>query len=87
MLELAQKCEVTGYPTLKIFRKGRVFDYNGGRDKWGFVNHMAKMQGPATEEKMSTREVKEYLKEDDVTIFGFFDSEDTPEFGLYEDAG
>ena len=27
--ELAQEYEVTGYPTIKMFRKGNAFDYNG----------------------------------------------------------
>lgn len=34
--ELATKYGVTGYPTLKIFRKGHVYDYKGeARDSWG----------------------------------------------------
>lgn len=33
--EVATRFGVTGYPTLKIFRKGKVFDYNGPREKHG----------------------------------------------------
>ena len=33
--EIASRFGVTGYPTLKIFRKGKVFDYNGPREKYG----------------------------------------------------
>lgn len=33
--EVASRFGVTGYPTLKIFRKGKAFDYNGPREKFG----------------------------------------------------
>lgn len=33
--EVALRFDVTGYPSLKIFRKGKAFDYNGPREKFG----------------------------------------------------
>jgi len=34
--ELASKYEVTRYPTIKVFRKGKASDYkSGAREKWG----------------------------------------------------
>ena len=33
--ELGTRFEVQGYPTLKIFRKGKPFDYDGPREEEG----------------------------------------------------
>lgn len=33
--DLAQQYNVTGYPTLFVFRKGVKYEYTGGREKQG----------------------------------------------------
>lgn len=37
--ELASRFQITGYPTLKIFRKGKAFNYNGPIEKYGRSSH------------------------------------------------
>lgn len=46
--ELAQRFGVTGYPTLKIFRKGKAFDYNGPREKFGRLTVCRRLLGRQT---------------------------------------
>ena len=33
--ELGTRFEVTSYPTMKIFRKGKPYEYKGARDEYG----------------------------------------------------
>ena len=36
--DLSQKYEVSGYPTLKIFRKGTAYEYDGPRHEEGMFS-------------------------------------------------
>ena len=38
--EIAKEFDVSGYPTLFVFRKGQKFEYNGGRDERTIVSYM-----------------------------------------------
>jgi len=42
---LAEKYDVSGYPTIKIFREGKVSDYEGPRDAKGIVKFVKKEVG------------------------------------------
>ena len=33
--EIAEKYQIQGYPTIKIFKNGKNFDYKGSRSKQG----------------------------------------------------
>nr|CAA68777.1 unnamed protein product [Mus musculus] len=85
--DLAKRFDVSGYPTLKIFRKGRPFDYNGPREKYGIVDYMIEQSGPPSKEILTLKQVQEFLKDgDDVVIIGLFQGDGDPAYLQYQDA-
>ncbi|KAM8967809.1 protein disulfide-isomerase A4 isoform 2-T2 [Pelodytes ibericus] len=85
--ELGTKYGVTGYPTLKIFRKGKAYDYNGPRENYGIVDYMTEQAGPPSKQIQAVKQVQEFLKDgDDVVIIGIFSGEDEKAYQLYQDA-
>ena len=60
--ELAQKYDVTGYPTIKMFRKGSVFDYNGGRERHSIVSYLTEQAGPPSTEITTKKAFDNILK-------------------------
>uniref|UniRef100_A0A3Q4ANH8 Protein disulfide-isomerase A4 n=1 Tax=Mola mola TaxID=94237 RepID=A0A3Q4ANH8_MOLML len=85
--EIASRFGVTGYPTLKIFRKGKVFDYNGPREKYGIVDHMSEQAGPPSKQVQAVKQVQELIKDgDDAVIVGVFSSEQDAAYEIYIEA-
>ncbi|XP_074123697.1 protein disulfide-isomerase A4 [Sminthopsis crassicaudata] len=84
--DLAKRFDVTGYPTLKIFRKGKAFDYNGPREKYGIVDYMIEQSEPPSKEILAVKQVQEFLKDgNDVIIIGIFKSADDQAYQLYQE--
>lgn len=84
--ELAKRFDVSGYPTLKIFRKGKPFDYNGPREKYGIVDYMVEQSGPPSKPLTSPKQVQEFLKDgDDVLIIGIFEGDSDPAYERYQE--
>ncbi|KAM8979283.1 protein disulfide-isomerase A4 [Sarcophilus harrisii] len=84
--DLAKRFDVTGYPTLKIFRKGKAFDYNGPREKYGIVDYMIEQSEPPSKEILAVKQVQEFLKEgNDVIVIGIFKSADDQAYQLYQE--
>ena len=83
--DLAKQYDVTGYPTMKIFRRGRAAEYKGPRTMRGIVEHMMMQSRPASEELSSMREVNQLLKGGRAFAVGFFESQASPLFELFLD--
>lgn len=71
--ETCSKFQVSGYPTLKIFKNGEVSsDYSGPREAAGIVKYMKAQTGPASRELKSLAELEKYLSAQETTIVGLF---------------
>lgn len=85
--ELCGSHGVQGYPTLKIFNKGKFYDdYKGGRDKEGIVKTMLKESGPVSKLLAAEDEVEDFKRGLDLSIIGYFSSEESTEFKYFKDA-
>ncbi|XP_029314163.1 protein disulfide-isomerase A4 [Cottoperca gobio] len=85
--EIATRFEVTGYPTIKIFRKGKMFDYNGPREQHGIVDYMGEQAGPPSKQFQAVKQVQELIKDgDDAVIVGVFSSEQDAAYEIYIEA-
>ncbi|XP_076461623.1 protein disulfide-isomerase A4-like [Babylonia areolata] len=83
---LAKEYGVSGYPRLKVFRKGQSYEYRGEREEDAIVEYMEKQRGdPAKPVDKSS--LKSFLKVDDITVLGFFLSDqDDSLLPIYQDA-
>jgi len=73
--QLGSRFGVTGYPSLKVFRKGAASEYKGPRDTNGIVSYMKKQEGASAKPLKSATEVQAFLKNKDVSVIGAFSSE------------
>lgn len=71
--ETCNKYQVSGYPTLKIFKNGEMSsDYNGPREAQGIVKYMKAQTGPASRELKTLAELEKFLTAQETSIVGFF---------------
>lgn len=84
---LASKYDVTGYPTLKIFRYGKVSDYKGGRTASDIVKTMLIEKDPHTFEITTSAHKKEVEKPSTVGVVGLFPGldKDSVEYQIFEE--
>lgn len=79
--ELGQRFGVTGYPTLKLFRYGRAYEYKGGRTADTIVTYLEKQLEPAVR-RLASRDDLEAFKTVSSAVFVAFlgDAQDVRAF-------
>lgn len=70
--ELADQYGIGGWPMFKLFRKGRVFDYNGPREKQNIIDFMKSQSKPPSEEKNHMLGITNNMDRTEVTVVGYF---------------
>jgi len=70
--ELADQYNVAGWPTLKMFRKGRVYEFNGPREKVNLISFMKDQLKLPSQEKTHMLAITNNLDRLETTVVGFF---------------
>lgn len=68
--ELAREFEITGLPTIKIFRNGGKYiqEYRGPRESDGIVAYLEKQVGPASDEIKYMEDAANLIGENKIVI-------------------
>jgi len=80
---LANTYGIKGFPTIKLFRNGVPTDYTGERSSDSIVSFMKRQAKPAVTALASAEELEEFIKDDKVSIVGFFNSPDGQEYTTF----
>jgi len=86
--DLASEFGVSGYPTMKLFRRGRAYEYKGPREARGIISYMIDEATPPSTEVTTLKVMKNILHiASDVTIIGCFMNEEDPALEVYQQVG
>jgi len=83
--DLCQQHGVSGYPTLKIFRKGNATAYNGPRKSDGIISYMVKQSLPAVT-TVTADKFDEFKKADKMVLVAFVDDESSAPATVFKSA-
>ena len=70
--ELADQYNIPGWPGLKMFRRGRVYEYNGPREKENIITFMREQFESPSEQKDHMLGLTNNMDRLDITVVGFF---------------
>ena len=70
--ELADQFGMVGWPSIKMFRKGRPYEYNGPREKQNIIDFMKVQNKLPSDEKSHMLGITNNLNRLDATVVGFF---------------
>jgi protein disulfide-isomerase A1 len=84
--KIAEKYEVQGFPTLKLFKHEKASEYAGERTSDAIVTFMRKKNGPPTKDLQNDGDAEEFKKSADIVMLGFFENKDSAEFKAFETA-
>ncbi|KAI9223992.1 hypothetical protein BC828DRAFT_185914 [Blastocladiella britannica] len=68
--DLCSEYKIEGYPTMKIFREGKVGAYNGGRTEDTIIGYMRKQSLPALS-TISAAQVADFAEKDRYVVIGY----------------
>jgi len=81
--ELMDKHKVDGYPKLKLYRKGQLVPYTGGRMAPEMVSWLEKKIGAPAKELSTMKAVKDFVADHEVAVVGFFNEKDGDSYNKY----
>ncbi|KAJ3113427.1 protein disulfide-isomerase precursor [Phlyctochytrium bullatum] len=81
--DVCSEHDIRGYPTLKVFRKGKSADYKGQRKSDSIVSYMKKQALPALSE-LKADKIEEFAKSDKVVVVGYFSDKISKKFKAFE---
>ncbi|CAF1472703.1 unnamed protein product, partial [Didymodactylos carnosus] len=86
-VQLAKDYNITGYPTLFVFRQGgKKSPYDGENTEHAIVQYMQDMQSPPSQELNTSNEYKKlFAYHDKVYVIGIFPDQNTPLYGQFID--